>query len=242
MTHPQRMIPAGLLEAARRDGPDAARRSRIWEGVAAAPQLALVGSAGSLLPAAPVAVPHVTSAAAFSAGKLLLAGALAGSVLTLGVGAMLLHSAPRERDRLVTVPHAQPKPPHEVASRATPASVSTSMEVDEPALDPGSAAPLVPTPGRRVVTAAKPSFTSDERDVLMHEVALVGGARAELMKGDAASALALLDAAGHGTSHSLEPEELALRARALRALGRETEATRVEAKLRSRYPDSFLSR
>jgi Tfp pilus assembly protein PilF len=76
----------------------------------------------------------------------------------------------------------------------------------------------------------------------MREVALVGEARSAIVRGEAASALALLDAADQSKSRSLQPEELALRARAFRALGRSAEAMQVEEQLRTRYPDSFLAR
>ena len=76
----------------------------------------------------------------------------------------------------------------------------------------------------------------------MHEAARVGEARRELAQGEAMAALASLDAAAASPSRSLEPEELSLRVRALRLLGRDEEAGRVEDALRARYPESFLAR
>jgi hypothetical protein len=40
----------------------------------------------------------------------------------------------------------------------------------------------------------------------------------------------------------MEPEELSIRVRALRRLGRDAEATETEALLRTKYPDHFLAR
>ena len=67
-------------------------------------------------------------------------------------------------------------------------------------------------------------------------------ARGSLMRGDAADALRMIRAAGSVTSRELEPEELSIESRALRALGRNAEAAEVDVELRSRYPDHALSR
>jgi hypothetical protein len=88
-----------------------------------------------------------------------------------------------------------------------------------------------------VVPASAPHANS-----LSEEIALVGDARKALAEGHGTAALAALDAAARGTSRSLEPEELSLRAHALRLLGRDAEADRVDGALKARYPGSFLAR
>jgi hypothetical protein len=89
---------------------------------------------------------------------------------------------------------------------------------------------------------------SSERGVLTaasslaEEARLVSEARAALVKGDAERALALARSGASLSVRALEPEELALEARALRALGRYDEARAAELTLRRRFPDHALAR
>jgi hypothetical protein len=250
----------GLLEAARQDGPGSARRSRIWEGVALAPHLSLVVSAGreSLKPG--VMTAGATSAkagagvvATLSAGKLLLAGAVVGSALTVGLGAFLLrgplhaHAAPmsergllakdvRSGNRAPTYAAYAPEV-QAVAVAATPAR----LEIDDaPAKVMAKAEASALRHEASAISKAVPAVS--DSDGLMREAALVSEARRDLALGLSLGALASLDAAARGTPLSLEPEELSLRARALRTLGRDAEANRVEETLKTRYPDNFLAR
>jgi hypothetical protein len=88
-----------------------------------------------------------------------------------------------------------------------------------------------------------PGFQGAGReDALGREAALVAEASGAVRRGDPESALASLDAARRLGSHRMEPEELSIRVRALRNLGRESEATETEATLRTKYPDHFLAR
>ena len=77
---------------------------------------------------------------------------------------------------------------------------------------------------------------------LGEEARLVTAARRALVSGDAALALSLVQATRKLGTRSLEPEELGLEARALRALGRADEAAVAELVLRRRYPDHALAR
>jgi hypothetical protein len=77
---------------------------------------------------------------------------------------------------------------------------------------------------------------------LAEEARLVTAARAALMAGDPARALSLVQTTRKLGSRSLEPEELGLEARALRALGRADDAAVTELVLRRRYPDHALAR
>jgi hypothetical protein len=81
-----------------------------------------------------------------------------------------------------------------------------------------------------------------EEDPLMHEAALVAEARGSLVRGDALGALRTIRAASGLRERALEPEELSIESRALRAMGRDAEAAEVDVELRSRYPDHALSR
>ncbi len=247
---PSPSLAKGLLEAARHDGPSAARRSRIWEQVSLAPHLVVVAPAAAEAGRTSIAPAAKAALAGLSAGKMLMVGALVGSVMTVGavtVGLFLmrapmpsqvtlarsvvqpagataaaLESARMLEDRgpIPTVPTALATPP---AASAGPHSAGD-----------GASHPRRPSGTVRVVDEAR----SD--DGLLREAALVKQARKEIVEGHPADALDSLDRAGRDPSHSLEPEELSLRVRALRVLGRDTEADRVERALRTQYPDSVL--
>lgn len=89
--------------------------------------------------------------------------------------------------------------------------------------------------------APKSSASNDSPDgLLSKEVALVAEARRELLVGDATAALKSVRTARALEARQLEPEEMSLEARALRALGRDAEAAKIENQLRSSYPDTTL--
>ncbi|MEO8796275.1 MAG: hypothetical protein ABI551_00185 [Polyangiaceae bacterium] len=90
-------------------------------------------------------------------------------------------------------------------------------------------------------TTPKTTTSNDSLDgLLSKEVGLVAEARRELLLGDAAAALKSVRAARSLEARQLEPEEMSLEARALRALARDVEAAKVENQLRSSYPDTTL--
>lgn len=265
-----------LLDSARRDGPSAAEKARIWEQVALAPPLSLVGAAAtaSMPPRALAAGAASTKAlggvavAGVSAGKLLLAGALAGSVLASGVGVLVVRGLPHDRanvgsrggdvqaatyagatDHAASVPTREPLPRDIATQAGNDPTRNTSDHVLAPAARTVSAAPVggvepsaPPSPGRAAQARGQAAnHDPDGHDLLtMREAALVSEARTAIVHGRAAAALELLDAVRRDGMHSMEPEELLLRVRALRMLGRETEAADVEKALRDRYPDSDL--
>jgi len=282
------LLTRSLIESARLDRPSDASKSRIWDQVALAPQLSLVaqsathsvpppaltgastsggggagGSAVSLLGSAGAVV-----GGGFSAGKLLVAGALVGSVMTVGLGLFLLRGASQGGlTRESTIQQSRgPREPGREHVPVEPRMEKTStgpMPVDETRDHLGQPAGLAEvTPTRTASTPAThvdsptvrlPSKLArpksviagadiDGQDALTREVALVSEARTELLKGRASAAIELLDASGRNGSHSLEPEALSLRARALRSLGREEEAVRVEESLKARFPEHFLAR
>ena len=101
----------------------------------------------------------------------------------------------------------------------------------------------------RPTAAAKPRPAAhvarppvDRDDLLDRESLLVAEARGALVRGDARAALSAVRAAQSLNSHALDPEELSLETRALRALGSADEAAVVEAKLKAKYPDHALAR
>jgi hypothetical protein len=165
--------------------------------------------------------------------KLLVMGALLGSAVTVGVAAMVLH---------VGSPKLRPEP-----------TAITRADLDREALVL-PAQPPAPVPARAPAdeTPAAPAGASDVRhvkarargadDLLAREAELVAEARGAVVRGEPAAALAAIRAAQGLPGHALEPEELSLEVRALRALGQLDAANAAEAKLRAKYPDNALAR
>jgi hypothetical protein len=118
-------------------------------------------------------------------------------------------------------------------------------EIDDPPSlgAPALSHPIVARSQEKAVhaKAAHAEAAEPSQDVLMYEAKLVTQARQALVEGRPAAALDVLDLAARDSSRSLEPEELSLRIRALKQLGRDVEAASVEETLRARYPDHFLS-
>jgi len=79
-------------------------------------------------------------------------------------------------------------------------------------------------------------------DPLVREARLVAEARGALLRGDPSQALKILRVARSTPNPGLEPEELALQARALRELGSNAEADAVEKDLARRFPENSLAR
>ena len=261
-----------LFAAAREDGPDAAERDVVFRKIALATGVAAGTAAGvtalSALPSAPAIVAGAAAAeAATSAGaaastsaatggafgmKLLALGAVLGAAsMALGVvlaltlvtpeptraaarsgtavtpasampGAKLAQPAARKRD-----PDANAN-----AEASATATADTKTSADESAKSKASAS----------ASAAGASAAGASGGDLAEEARLVTAARSALMAGDAARALALVQSTRKWRTRSLEPEELGLEARALRALGRADDAAVTELVLRRRYPDHALAR
>jgi hypothetical protein len=227
-----------LLNAAKSDAPSGAARASMWGAVSTATGAGAVGAGSS-----------IAVATAASSGKLLVVGALLGSALTLGVALAVVRVAPG-----VAVPRrALPRETAEMARSSGEPSYdevqAIPLAIDTPrssiAAPVGLAGPLRVARGTSAVartTKGAGSVHVGLEDPLMREAALVAEARGALLRSDPESALSSLDAARRVGSRDLEPEELSLRARSLRVLGRDAEAAVIEGKLKSRYPDHFLSR
>jgi hypothetical protein len=239
MTTPKTLLTQGLLEAARRDGPDPVRKSRMWEAVLSAPEVSIAAGATGITATATAG----KTVGGLSAGKLLLLGAFVGSVATAGLGTLAVRSlrappavqAVAAKPALVD-PSGAPSPALPAVEAPIEIAATPGMSpVANPAQEPPETA-VAPVHARKV--APGPS----REDSLLREAALVGEARSQIALGQPASALTLLDAAAMGPSHNLEPETLVLRVRALRSLGRDREAEQVETTLKRRYPEHFLAR
>ncbi|MGO8999090.1 MAG: hypothetical protein ACLQVI_37665 [Polyangiaceae bacterium] len=207
-----------LFRAAREDGPGAAARSRIWTGVA------VKAAGGSALGAA-----GTKAAASAGTAKLFVMGALLGSAVTVGIAATILH---------VGRPSLRPDP----------TLVSLTAEADPqsaPPLAPAAPAPATVQDEPAAATAhakRSPMHARPIDDSLEREAELVAEARGAVVRGQPEAALSAIHAAQALPGHALEPEELSLEVRALRAMGELDAANAADAKLRARFPDHALAR
>jgi hypothetical protein len=91
---------------------------------------------------------------------------------------------------------------------------------------------------------SKKSATTDSTDVdddtLSRETDLVKEGNSALRRGDPIAALKAMRAARSLEKRQWEPNEMAIEARALHALGRDDEAAKIEARLRAMYPSQPL--
>ena len=210
-----------LLRAARADGPSAAARAKIWSGVGASG----VGAAGAIGAAKGI------GAASGGASKLLAMGALLGSTVTVGIAAMLFHvGGPTLRPD----PNVGVQADSEMAAIAPAARATVAMGL--PSRPTSSAANGAPKHAAGNATGAL------REDALTREAELVTTARTLVMRGDPQGALGVLHTARTLPSRALEPEELSLEARALRALHQDAEAAAAEESLKARFPESALAR
>jgi hypothetical protein len=198
-----------LVRAGKHDGPSA---RALGAAPAAIGALLSAGSAGAAGTAGAAAAVKSTLSVAVL-GKWFGAGVLAGAALMTAT-----HGADLGR-----APPKQPVEPVELSPapvRATP----TATEVSDVPPEPAPSAPPNPRPSARTLIA--------------QEIALLDAARAELVAGDAAEALRLLDTLERLPGRSLGPEATVLRVRALLASGDASQAQRLAAAFYRRSPDS----
>ena len=259
-----------LFAAAREDGPDAAERDVVFRKIALATGVAAGTAAGvtalSALPSAPALVAGAAAAeAATSAGAAASTSAATGGAFgmkLLALGAVL-GAASMALGVILALTLVTPEPTRAAArsgTAVTPASAMPGAKLAQPAArkrDPdananaeASATATADTKtsadesakSKASASAAGASAAGASGGDLAEEARLVTAARSALMAGDAARALALVQSTRKWRTRSLEPEELGLEARALRALGRADDAAVTELVLRRRYPDHALAR
>ena len=222
-----------LLRAAKADAPNAVARAKVWSSVASA-----VGGAAGAAGAAGSAstAPGALLTGGAGASNMLALGTLLGGAVTVGLAAMLLRIGP--------VPSETPGPSS--TPIAALAAASPAARPDPPQVFLPLVAPVVAPPPAATATApaprTTPASTTTPDDALAREASLVVEAREALGRGDPQSALRAIRAARMLPSHQLGPEELAVEARALRALGRDDQAKEVDSTLRKRFPESALAR
>lgn len=245
-----------LFAAARADGPDAAARDALWdrlaattgigsgaagvgEGTAAKVQVAkaATGAAGQAAPAG------ATVATTAGAVKLVVAGVAVGALST-ALGVVAVQSASDG-----PVVHVVPRVPHERVSvgadtgRASGARLATTevrakvspAEVSE---KPELGAPKAHAP----VAADTAQESTNAESALAEEARLLTEARKALVRGEPAQALSLVEEVKRLPLRALQPEQMGIEARALRALGRTDDAAAVELRLRARFPEHALAR
>jgi hypothetical protein len=223
----------GLLRAARQDGPGAAGRAQIWSAVSAkAAGGGALGAAGG------------KAAASAATAKLFAMGALLGSAITVGVAAMVLHvhiGGPSLRPDGALDVHADTE-----SESLTPTARPGSPVRGRTPLAAGAGAPgAAGAPLPKHAAGHARSASDDARmplDSLGREAELVAEARGAVMRGEPEAALGALHAAQSLPAHAMEPEELSLEVRALRALGKLDEANAADARLRARFPEHALAR
>jgi len=242
-----------LVRLARADGPSAAARAKMWAGVSGAVGGAAAGGAAAASGAA---------TGGLSAAKMLTIGTLLGGPLTVGLAVTLLHIGalrrvpdPASRTPMVAasfVPQRMSAPSDVFSSTsiATPTPTSTrtalSTRISTQVGSPTGVDRSKPASGAKGAAkkgaAAKAARSQAHDDALAREAAFVAEAHNALVQGDPNGALRAIASARAVASPQLVPEELAVEAQALRALGRTNEADANDATLRLLYPESALAR
>ncbi len=223
-----------LFAAARADAPDDEARAEMWDRVAMATGIAATtaAAASASASAAPTAASGVATgvAVASSASKLLAIGALIGVLSAVAGVLVAVH---------VMQPSAGAAAPGAIAPARPVHAPASGARLAEPASRPIDPAFVGRPPAEQPATTVR---RGDPDSDLAEEARLVTDARAALVAGDPARALALIRGVRRLATRALEPEELGLEARALRALGRADEAAAAELRLKNRFPDHALAR
>jgi hypothetical protein len=214
------LLPEDLFAHARGDAPPPGVHDAVWGKVVAATRgAAAAGGAGAGGAA-------LAKKVALSAGtKLVALGTVSGAAGTAILAVSLSG---------VFVPPS-PSPSMAAAARTPAVVVSGSGHA-------GGARLAEAPPRPRAAPLPEASAAPLDPSVLAEEARLVTEARHALVNGYPERALALTRSTHALPVRALEPEELALEARALHALGRGPEAERAEASLRARFPDHALAR
>jgi hypothetical protein len=208
-----------LLRAARDDAPPEVVRDAVWDRVVEAT------SVSSVAAAAAKGVGFPTSLKLVSLGAVIGAAAAGLAVLTVSSTDIGEPTSTHRSPAFLATGHLAGARLSESAPRRR--RLAQAMKADSPA--PVDAASPLPS-------------AADQASSLAEEARLVTEARAALVRGEPARALVLVRSTSRLPARALEPEELVLETRALRALGRADEALAAELTLRRRFPGHALSR
>ncbi len=166
------------------------------------------------------------------------------------VAAIAAGANPRAR----TAADSEPTPRTPLAATDDPAAAARTDVVtavrlaagtfEESPVAPAPVAAAAPVPSVQPAHAARsrPVRRIEDSNSLSMETSLITQARTALEDGDALAALRKARAARSLPVRQLEPEALSVEAQALRALGRDSEASSVDRMLRAQYPESALAR
>lgn len=232
-----------LFAAARADGPDAETRDALWDrlsvatgaGTAAAGAKAAAEAASAAKTSADAAAGVKVVGTSAGAVKLVAAGAAAGALLTgLGVVAVVVASEPLTHSVSARAPTVRARED----GRASGTELATAPA--RPKIATVSPAAVAEAPGGGVAPVSAPARNAES--ALAEEARLLTDARRALVRGDADAALARIEEAKQLRTRALEPEQMGIEARALRAAGRADEAAAVELRLRARYPEHALAK
>lgn len=223
-----------LFALAREDAPDASAREAMLRGVTVAAGAAASSRASS---AGSASVPVAT--------KLAILAAAAGAA-TAALVAILNPVLPEAPVVASSRPaHAVARTPRSSGDAAlSPRSLAPACRADvrvrarDRSVDPTALASPRPPVNATVPGRARPA--GDVASDLAEEARLITESRRALMAGDPVKALALVRAAKRAPTRALEPEELGLEARALRAAGEVDEAAATDLRLRRLYPEHAL--
>jgi hypothetical protein len=227
-----------LFAAARDDAPADVVRDQVWGRVAAATAVP-AGAAAAAKVAVPASGKLIAVGAAIGAAGVVVAGLAFNSLV--GDAPVTKAAAHRTPAVVVSGPAAgaslaEETPRGRAVGHAAAPTLTVSLEGTKHGDDPERSG------AGEGVAAHKAPRAADEASALAEEARLVTEARAALVRGEPESALALARTTHRLAVRALEPEELALEARALRALGRTDEALATELTLRRRFPSHALSR
>lgn len=244
-----------LFAAAREDGPDDAARDAVFRKIAittgAVAGTAVGLTALSALPtppalcAAAIAAEAATSATVAGSSAAATGGAFGMKLLAVGVALGAVSTALGVLLAVTLVTPETTVATRRSAAAVTPATAMPGAKLASPEArkrDGEDAAAEASAKAKADANAKGRATTGGGGGDLAEEARLVTAARAALMAGDPARALILVQNTRNLGARSLEPEELGLEARALRALGRADDAAVTELILRRRYPEHALAR
>jgi hypothetical protein len=227
-----------ILEAAKKDGPSLAARAKVWGGVSSTVGGAAAAAGGAISATA-------AATAGMGAAKMLALGTLLGGTLSVGLAATVLYVGQARRGAEGTLGAAAAEVGHEEVTTTTaiamgatdPAPVSRATSA--PASAPASTSTVT---GMRAMGSTAPRAAAHPPvDALAREASLVASARSSLAGGDPRAALQAIHDTRALSSRQLEPEALMVEAQALRALGRQDEATEADSTLKMQFPESALA-
>jgi len=225
-----------MLDAAKRDGPSAAARAKVWGGVSSA--------VGGMATASGAVSAVTATTGGMGAAKMLALGTLLGGTLSVGLAATLIYAGQTRKGSEQTLGVRATAGAEVGHARAAVVGTNESVRVPDPVSTSALAAAtatttVIASKGRGAPAAQRPARPEDS---LAREASLVARARSSVASGDPRTALQAIHEARALSSRQLGPEELAVEAQALRALGRQDEANEADTTLKEQFPESALAR